>query len=120
MILIVPLLRPSPTRARQAASDEICISLGSRLRADVLQACNAIVRWHELAAEREFEVHPEIVPELITLVNSRRHECLSLLISTCADLIERMDLSDGNLLLQKIAPALHLLVSETDYLIPTP
>jgi hypothetical protein len=102
----------------QIAVAEIQQRLGDRNPSEVLQACNAIVRWHELAVDHVEPVPPALLEILSTLVTARRHESLSLLISTSKDVLERQDPMLRRSFFERIAPALHMLIYETDYITP--
>jgi hypothetical protein len=93
--------------------------LGDRDAFNVRQACDAIVRWYELGKTSGLSV-PTSVPQMLwTLLAERRHEYLSLLISTCKGVIERTDQRTCSTFLTAINSTMQQLLVETTYSYPS-
>ena len=99
----------------QAAIDDIRQQLGSRESFNVLQACNAIVRWTESASDGGTAFPTELMEILATLVTVRSHNRLALLISTYKDVLERLPLEQCASLFARISQALRDLLKESEY-----
>lgn len=97
------------------AVEDIRYRLGDRAGINVRQACDAIGRWHELAAVRGFEAPAELQQMLATLVAERRHEYLSLLIYTCGTVMRRLSRDDQLSFWSQLSNAIGKLQVETDY-----
>ena len=97
------------------ALDEIRCRLTDRDVANVGQACDAIVRWCELGQARDFQVPQDLLNVLGTVVATRCHEALPLLISASINVIERLDGSRRTAYVQLLESGLKVLLAETEY-----